>query len=47
MHDLTPKQKRKARITTLQVIYAQECKGSDIDTTFEQMLDPENTQELN
>ena len=42
MHDLTPQQKRKARITTLQVIYAQEFHGSDMDTTFEHMLDPED-----
>ena len=40
MHDLTPKQKRKARITALQVIYAQEFHGSDMDTTFEHMLNP-------
>ena len=40
MHDLTPKQKRKARIAALQVIYAQEFHGSDIATTFEHMLDP-------
>ena len=40
MHDLTPKQKRKARIAVLQVIYAQEFHGSDMATTFEHMLDP-------
>ena len=40
MHDLTPQQKRKARITTLQIIYAQEFHGSDIDTTIANMLDP-------
>ena len=40
MHDLTPKQKRKARIAALQVIYAQEFQGSDMATTFEHMLDP-------
>ena len=45
MHDLTPKQKRKARITTLQVIYAQEFHGSNIDTTYEYMLDPEDMPE--
>ena len=39
MHDLTPKQKRKARITALQIIYAKEFNGSDMDTTFEHMLD--------
>ena len=43
MHDLTPQQKRKARITALQVIYAQEFHGSDMDTTFEYMLDSEDT----
>ena len=42
MHDLTPKQKRKARITALQVIYAEEFHGSDMDTTFKHMLDPED-----
>ena len=45
MHDLTPKQKRKARITVLQVIYAQEFHGSDMATTFEHMLDPADTLE--
>jgi len=47
MHDLTPQQKRKARIAALQVIYAQEFQGSDMDTTFEYMLDPEDTPEDN
>jgi len=42
MHDLTPQQKRKARIAALQVIYAQEFHGSDMDTTFKHMLDPED-----
>ena len=45
MHDLTPKQKRKARITTLQVIYALEFHGSDMATTFEHMLNPTDTPE--
>ena len=45
MHDLTPKQKRKARIAALQVIYAQEFHGSDMATTFEHMLDPADTSE--
>jgi len=45
MHDLTPQQKRKARIATLQVIYAQEFHGSNIDTTYEYMLDPEDMPE--
>ena len=43
MHDLTPQQKRQARITAIQVIYAQEFQGSDIDNTMEYMLDPEDT----
>ena len=45
MHNLTSQQKRKARITTLQVIYAQELHGSDMDITFEHMLDPEDMPE--
>ena len=45
MHELTPQQKRQARITALQVIYAQEFHGSDTDTTFKHMLDPDATQE--
>ena len=40
MHDLTPQQKRQARITALQVIYAQEFHGSDMDTTLEHMINP-------
>ena len=43
MHDLTPQQKRQARITAIQAIYAQEFQGSDIDNTMEYMLDPEDT----
>ena len=42
MSDLTPKQKRQARIITLQVIYAHELKGSDLDDTCEFMLDKGN-----
>jgi len=45
MHDLTSQQKRKARIIALQVIYAQEFHGSDLDATFEHMLDSDNTPE--
>ena len=45
MHNLTPRQKRQARITALQVIYAQELQGSDMDTTFEHMMDPKDTPE--
>ena len=37
MHDLTPKQKRKARIIALQFIYAQEFQGSDMNTTLKHM----------
>ena len=40
MHSLTPKKKRKARIIALQVIYAIEFDGSNIDETFKHMLDP-------
>ena len=40
MHDLKPKEKREARIISLQMIYAQEFKGSDIDTSLQYMLDP-------
>ena len=39
MPALTPKQKRKARIITLQVIYAHELKGSNLDDTCAFMLD--------
>ena len=39
MPDLTPKQKRQARIITLQVIYAHELKGSDLNDTCTFMLD--------
>ena len=42
MHDLTPQQKRKARITALQVIYAHEFKGSDMETTLEYIVDFED-----
>ena len=47
MHNLNPQQKRKARVTALQVIYAQEFQGSNMDTTFEHMLDPEDAPEDN
>ena len=42
MSDLTPKQKRQARIITLQAIYAHEFNGSDLDDTCEFMLDEGN-----
>jgi len=45
MHDLTPKQKRKARIAALQVIYALELQGSNMDATFEHMLDTKDQSE--
>ena len=45
MHNLNPQQKRKARITALQVLYAQEFQGSDVETTFEHMIDPADTTE--
>ena len=42
MPELTPKQKRQARIITLQIIYAHELNGSNLDDTCEFMLDKEN-----
>ena len=45
MHNLTPKQKRMARILALQVIYALEFKGSEMDVTIEHMLDPKKITE--
>ena len=42
MPDLTPKQKRQARIITLQSIYAHELKGSNLDDTCAFMLDEGN-----
>tara|TARA_B100001123_G_scaffold407922_1_gene500639 strand:+ start:671 stop:1114 length:444 start_codon:yes stop_codon:yes gene_type:complete len=39
MSDLNPKQKRQARIITLQSIYAQELKGSDLNDTCDYMMD--------
>ena len=42
MSDLTPKQKRQARIITLQAIYAHEFNGSNLDDTCEFMLDEGN-----
>ena len=47
MPDLTPKQKRQARIITLQVIYAHELKGSDLDDTCEFMLDEDKPPMVN
>ena len=47
MPDLTPKQKRKARIITLQIIYAHELNGSNIDDTCEFMLDKRNPPIMN
>ena len=42
MSSLTPKEKRQARIITLQAIYAQELKGSDLDNTCQFMMDEGN-----
>ena len=42
MADLTPKQKRQARIIALQAIYAHELNGSNLDDTCEFMLDKGN-----
>ena len=42
MSDLIPKQKRQARIITLQIIYAHELEGSDLNDTCEFMLDEGN-----
>ena len=42
MPDLTPKQKRQSRIITLQIIYAHELEGSDLNDTCEFMLDEGN-----
>ncbi|MBC8257114.1 MAG: transcription antitermination factor NusB [Candidatus Marinimicrobia bacterium] len=41
MSDLKPKQKRQARIITLQAIYARELKGSELDDTCNFMMDTE------
>ena len=38
MHSLKPKQKRKARIIALKIIYAYEFKGSNIDDTIKFIL---------
>ena len=45
MHNLSSKQKRMARILALQVIYAQEFNGSNINETFKHMLDLNDTPE--
>ena len=42
MSSLTSKEKRQARIITLQAIYAHEFNGSDLDDTCEFMLDKGN-----
>ena len=39
---LTSKEKRQARIITLQTIYAHELKGSDLNDTCKFMMDSEN-----
>ena len=45
MHNLKPHQKRKARILSLQIIYAQEFNGSDIEATCKYMVDPNDIPE--
>ena len=42
MSSLTSKEKLQARIITLQAIYAQELKGSDLDNTCKFMMDKGN-----
>ena len=42
MSSLTSKEKRKARIISLQAIYAQELKGSNLDNTCKFMMDKDN-----
>ena len=42
MSSLTSKEKRQARIITLQAIYAQELKGSVLDDTCKFMMDKDN-----
>ena len=42
MSNLTPKQKRQSRIITLQIIYAKELKGSNLEDTCKFMLDKGN-----
>ena len=39
MSELKPKQKRQARIVTLQAIYARELHGSELDDTCDFMMD--------
>ena len=39
MSELKPRQKRQARIITLQAIYARELQGSDLDDTCNFMMD--------
>ena len=39
MSELKPKQKRQARIVTLQAIYAKELQGSELDDTCDFMMD--------
>ena len=42
MPSLTSREKRQARIITLQAIYAHELKGSNLDDTFKYMMDSGN-----
>ena len=39
MSELKPRQKRQARIITLQAIYARELQGSNLDDTCNFMMD--------
>ena len=43
MSELKPRQKRQARIITLQAIYAHELQGSDLDDTCNFMMDFNNS----
>ena len=43
MSELKPRQKRQARIITLQAIYARELQGSNLDDTCNFMMDSNNS----
>ena len=43
MSELKPRQKRQARIITLQAIYAREMQGSNLDDTCNFMMDSNNS----
>lgn len=42
MYNLTSKEKRQARVISLQTIYASELNGSDINETFKYIIDEKN-----